>query len=67
MSTETQVNPVATCDNCGEPCSGFTEDATLIAMTARGEHMFRWGIDCKCGKRRSSKNAALTRAREEGK
>jgi hypothetical protein len=47
-----QVAGSAICDNCGEPCSSYKEDSTLIAMVVGGDRKFRWGLDCSCGKRR---------------
>lgn len=46
---------LATCDNCGESCSEYKKDSTLVCgskLTERGEWMFKWGIDCTCGKKR---------------
>jgi len=51
-----QVAGSAICDNCGDPCSGYKEDSTLIAMVVCGDRRFRWGLDCSCGKRRWPNN-----------
>lgn len=43
------------CGNCNEPCSGYMEDSSMLTRGPDGsERRFRWGLDCKCGRRRAS-------------